>query len=1113
MSDLLWVGVPGGRSGGALVVRVVIIPRLDPGATLRQHGLGEWPPDQLRHTFVQIDFAESENRPVARSFEVAPSLADQPGVWTAFFDPDEPVEVPASKGTRQLDVDRTAAHAARVTGTYRRAARAMRDADSEAEFQRVSSAEMASYSTDEDAQARTPAEPLPPSGPVGFTRALSLLREHPPVLSALGLILELRLPANELPPFAAGAVRVRWEDAPASLPTIIAPWSAYRRVDFLPAPSGGSDLKSGMLALGRPHFRFCTFDVDVAIGRLRDACGSEEPGSATLPALRTAGIMLLRAEREGQLSGRTQAPATSATTLTADHLTLGYRVDARVAGDGHRWHSLCARRSTYEINDLVIADDLHEEGHIKPQAAIDHGDGKLCMDEVIARWDGWSMGAPRPTLGSRPGEPTERFRRTIVAEAATLLPLRFGKKYNLRVRALDIAGGGRPLDSPSPDGSDSDPILFARHEPVLPPILQLPAGLAANFGPGARIDHLVVRSGGTVPDYPADLIRILGAPTAAIDVVERHDKLAGDPVATFGLLRPDLPDPAAAGVMAYLRPEPGSPPPDMEQMHWPQDAWPDLDPKRLLLLPRGKDEPTLVWTSETDLVVRLSPAEQITLELSSYVDADLYGHFAVSNWIPEAAHSGLLPDSASDEPESPTPASRIGRHPMLTPARKVTLVHAIRRPQGTPAGALQAERDEGQTFVKLAKKLPDDERDPGDERDRPLGIDTASTGSLEISASWKEVDDEGTRTVPASPVGTLLVARGTTDLGHFTHEFGDTKHRVVSYTFRAISRFRHFFPDGDPPEDFTDSGELDEVHIRSSARPAPPVVRSAVPAFTWTESKAGHLVTRQRLGGRVRVELAPPWFMTGAGERLAVVFARGYPGPGSAAHYTQVGRDPLWNTAVPHTWPAVEGGTLVPLKEADEEVVVLPHEVWSYGGSWYADISFPMQDSYSPLVQLALARYQPCSLPGLELSAVVRTDFVPLLPDRTLTIDTTRLAASRIIELRLSGYEPAGPKANRVDISIEHQAGRSITDLIALDPGDSSAPAWVSVMGVGGRLNTPIEISLPELEALRLRIREIEIIGEDIEAPAGSSQELHERTVFTDVIAVPIVFGGPATEE
>jgi hypothetical protein len=64
-------------------------------------------------------------------------------------------------------------------------------------------------------------------------------------------------------------------------------------------------------------------------------------------------------------------------------------------------------------------------------------------------------------------------------------------------------------------------------------------------------------------------------------------------------------------------------------------------------------------------------------------------------------------------------------------------------------------------------------------------------------------------------------------------------------------------------------------------------------------------------------------------------------------------------------------------------------------------------------VQLALARYQPDSLPDLRLSPAVRTDLVQLMPDRTLLID--KQAAQ--IRVSLTGVTPDPP--NRVEVTLE----------------------------------------------------------------------------------------------
>ena len=51
---------------------------------------------------------------------------------------------------------------------------------------------------------------------------------------------------------------------------------------------------------------------------------------------------------------------------------------------------------------------------------------------------------------------------------------------------------------------------------------------------------------------------------------------------------------------------------------------------------------------------------------------------------------------------------------------------------------------------------------------------------------------------------------------------------------------------------------------------------------------------------------------------------------------------------------------------------------------WFADISIGAGQSYFPFVKLALVRYQPASLKGVELSRVVQADFIQLTPNRSM---------------------------------------------------------------------------------------------------------------------------------
>jgi hypothetical protein len=477
---------------------------------------------------------------------------------------------------------------------------------------------------------------------------------------------------------------------------------------------------------------------------------------------------------------------------------------------------------------------------------------------------------------------------------------------------------------------------------------------------------------------------------------------------------------------------------------------------------------------------------------------DFLDHFAIKDPLPA---------------ESET-AAKIGRHPLVTPARAVTLVHAVRRPLKEPAGQLRPQREPGQTFAIL---------DPEPDR---LNLDPNSTAELQVTASWIEQDDEATREVAGAPVQTVFVRRGDQVLQDtLRHEFGDTRHRRVQYTLTAVSRSRRFFLEDEDPEAFLARTTLLPVSVPSSARPAPPVVLSARPTFQWETALLASfppILVRERRAG-LRLELQRPWFESGAGEMLAVLVGEGGDPPARLEPFlTQAGRDPIWDTPMPDHWLTPQSFSGAPgeqafLQEAEMRVTVLPHPVWFHDGRWFADLALPglAAASYSPFVQLAVARYQPESLPGLELSRVAHTELVPVLPDRTLTAQKDA-EFDNFLVVRLEGLGPAGPRPNRVDVIVEQlvlPAGMAagVVDLSALEqaaPGE--IPAWRRHDSASGDLGSDLGVTLPFPDAgpIRVRVREVERIGPEggaPDAPAGTAAELAERTVFSDVFTTAML--------
>ncbi|WP_033287628.1 hypothetical protein [Amycolatopsis jejuensis] len=1164
MSQLLVVAVPGGSTRDGTVVRAVLVPRLDGAATLESHGLADWP-DLLRRSTITLRHSADAAAPET---ELAVSLRPQAdsALWSRMFTgvPVRPWRTPAAYP--DPTVAPTAAQVTTVQGIYANAALAGGGADTVA----------AQLDAVPDA---APEPPRVPPGPArrgeepDFHRLVTLFREHPAVLRALGLILELDIPdPAPLRAAAAGVIRLDLAlpaDAPPDL-TVDSPRThfAYAGNRFVPAPREGSDLRLGLVDLAADPWKVATFDAVGSMDRLRLAkAKTASGGAATLPALRSTGLSLLQAGRETVLRARNQAASVNATVpsaadleLWADDLVLGYRVDVRAA-DGN-WTSVCRRVATYRTGDRQVQIGVtgEEEGHVKANGASvrgvreDDGTFDLVADETVVRWDGWSMVCPQPRLLTR------RAPAPAGAEAGLLswdfapveLPrLRFGTSYRMRLRVADLAGGGLTPDDPDQTEAATPPAFYGRHDPVPPPELPPPPGLVADpgdaLGPGGLLDVVVIRSDPGEPDaldveqyaaahpYPANDTRMLLPPPAAFvlcresgaldrlhDGEHRVDPDAEVPGSTYTqwirrgtsppAYTPDgryswLPDPSAQGVTLYGRPDPAGPAPGepaSEAWRVPTGAWPDFLPKTVRLVARLEGEKPVDWKDAQTAFVRLAPAESLTVEVSSSVADE--GLFAMTNWLGTGAGLAHPLDPANaDVLDKLRDLVRAGRHPLVSPARTVRFVHAVQHPLTAPGGTLVAGRQEGETSALLA--------DP-DPRNALLGLHAPSTAQVDVEATWPEWDPMGAD-APAGQrthkIGTYALDAAARGLPEIRHEFGDTRHRIVDYTLTANSRFRAYFQPGENSA-FQRQSHF-SVSVPSSARPAPPLVRAALPAFRWEDQSEGTRYRKVRHGGLIRVELAKPWHTTGEGEQLGVLVFSEAPTPvpvDARPYVSDVRRDPIHATPLP---PAglvagmvtrAAGKQPITSHQVPYPFVLLAHDVHhqpesGQAGYWYADVGLDLaSDSYSPFVQLAVVRFQRASVAGLEASSVVRTEPIPLMPDRTLTCS----ADASGIKVEVTGTGPAGSRPNLVRATIERVSPGADPDVVeatALHDGPDARPAWRTVHTVTGQLGTAL--TLPAVEdpgRCRLVVEEIEQFND---RPATSP--LAERTVFLDVVRLP----------
>jgi hypothetical protein len=690
-----------------------------------------------------------------------------------------------------------------------------------------------------------------------FHDVLTLVLDHPALLRLLGLVIDLDFPIADLGDVGPSTVEVRPQWTPAldtglGSTTDVTP--ATRCIIhppmFTAAPRADApELADGHLALGdADRYEIVQIDPDggaiKALDFAANLTGSREhpwddqPQAYALPSLRSAGLSVARvgqASRFVSAMGRAKqiddgVEGGGGAELDAEDVTRGYHVDVWDSASQH-WHPLHAREGRYTFVGTGQELVLRDEGVLTtaPTSAADGSSRDLYLQESLFQWMGWSLAAPRPgtaiapddQVSQRPDNPAAtkypleiRFRPV----PGTLPRLRFGVTYRIRMRAADLAGGSPPFidDDPAANPSVvSAPVGYARYEPVGSPVVALRQPLAR----GEVVDQLVIRSNYDTP-VKRDAQRHLLPPQTTQLMAEQHGRLdtpaaprvpsvvdraawaqiaererqtlATSPQATAdpdnpnaqpyfdvdALVLPYLPDPLARGaafvglefpegvLKVSFDPEPGRP-------------WFEQRTMRIVL-----NEGPTGWTFDSTanlLTVSLPKAETVTLRMSTYVGAADLATLGIWQLIEEAKPANLaaLRQTAVN-----------GQHWMLTPYRVLTLVHAVRQPLATPEFlALPVSRTPGQTFVTY---------------NGIMSFHVNSTGRLDVLAGWQDQVDGGPGTpdpsarpkaVTAFDVPVPKPAKVPQPQTPFTarHEFGDTKHRNVTYTAVATSRFtRHF---------------------------------------------------------------------------------------------------------------------------------------------------------------------------------------------------------------------------------------------------------------------------------------------------------------------------------
>jgi hypothetical protein len=987
-----------------------------------------------------------------------------------------------------------------------------------------------------------------------------------------------------------------------------------------------SEIVAGMLNLGlvraddplgqAPQFGLMQIDLDGAGLKLLNAFNAIVDGDASgqpiarhdagAPTLRSSGLSLVRARLSQQLTSDIERAdeleaslnASGEPVLFAEDLVRGYRIDVRRfdpdfqfgrRGSSSRvsWHSLHKRQGTVVVprpGAAPLQFALADEGFIQPAVtrdgddAADDDDGgpegaadTLYVSESVCHWQGWSLSAPPPAtpldtaqgeVNQNPGASRPRIRFEPVPRS--LPRLRFGHYYQLRARAVDLAGNSLSVEQADEalraleDGHRRQPIFplradgffYRRFDPIPPPAIVLREELTVGEAP----DVVVIRSNDGLsseayaatlgdPKYTGVSERHIVPPKAAQRLTELHGAYEGafgergDAAAFYGICAkeggtledtavvnvatgeleplpdrvhpqtgagipfgltfvtppggsgsyavhheelvkvPYLPDPLARGAALFRLPgvegQTGVLADRADAIDWsgPQvlptaaqralgfvtkigygDDWPGRLPFRLLLADVASDAPQPLpeWDPEGRvLTVRLPPGEMAVVTISSYPaksDIALFGLYA---WWSD--HVG----SSAERREFLNTAEH-GALAMMTPGRKVTLVHAVQKPVRlaplSPAGTLAvrrfphdtsayfdgAFRIHGPSTAKL--DLLARWEDPGERGGDPvsahvhvLDVPIHPQGVSEVDAA--AASEKPIATYPATHADTLTFLAPPTAAQAASyrakHDFGDTKYRKVTYTLKATSRYPEYFPASIAADADQISRSITvEEQILSSAAPAAPEIAQVVPIRKREEVFDLSDLVEVSGGSGFRVFLGSTWHSSGAGEQLALVAP------------IRWGLDPIHALAAAGTAAAPQpsapgvtaGGMTVHAYDVEHDAE----------RGYYADVTFESGGAYTPFVELTLARLQLNSIERMHLSPRVNAGIHQLPAARNVELRYPVPAAGdpgRRINIAVIGSRPsaaAAPPAARgyrIEVTLEDRVTRDDPDL-----GWSAAP-------------------------------------------------------------------------
>ncbi|MCU0562491.1 MAG: hypothetical protein MUE48_00920 [Desulfobacterales bacterium] len=769
---------------------------------------------------------------------------------------------------------------------------------------------------------------------IDFHQRVAAMNQYPTLLRKLGLVIDFLVDPTRFP-FANDDLLYAEVKLPqATGPTIrqpdASPRTHARLADGLwcavPRPSaqaGDFRVREGLLDLHPSQFALIQEDTDAAglkimnfartLARLSAAevrydevtRFEREIGS---PALRNAGLTLVHTHRGAMLSNNFtrskvmndalkagQAGGGVRPELYAEDVVRGYRIDiwdGREAGAAGEWRSLCLREALYEIaGGLPPVAVAGEEGTVRLAATLSpdpaSNPGIIYLHEALTAWTGWSLCVPpygQAVDANDTPSPAEAevpagipLKTTFRVKAGSLPRLRYGRKYWIRARVVDLAG-----NSLAPQATDFGPekpaqraAAYLRYEPIAAPAIALskkPGGDIETPRNGESMERLAIRTyndtpaGNSVPSaeeaqrtaVPARQSAREAEHHGALDRAGRLDpgtfallatkdaplpevKLTlGGPLATpvettytffeAGGALPYLPDPLAEVIAARILDLPGHDPEAVIPipLYAGDAAWPHAVPFRVRIFEKPGE--AAAWNAGArELAIPLPKAALARLRLSVMPSARALGLMGIWNYLSSTERAALEKRALS------------GRHWMLTPWRTLALVHAVQRPLIAP-DILQH---------RMSRRFQDTKAAPY----FVANCSIKSTDRLDLQASWNEPRDESAHPVPTNetrddhaysikitdpqryaariydPKATgnaehAILSEDVIECGAYIkdratnkfHQFRDTRYRRIEYWFEATTRFREYMPVKFLTENGLPDGKPTDTHLKVAGK-------------------------------------------------------------------------------------------------------------------------------------------------------------------------------------------------------------------------------------------------------------------------------------------------------